>query len=110
MWSLAVISHHNTSLPIDPVSSLFPPCFQDATVRIWDTKLCQCKLVLSSHLQSVTCVKWGGSDLLYTASQDRTLKVWRADDVSNWEVNVLAAFDWLAVLTYGSYEFIHKVS
>lgn len=25
-------------------------------------------------------VKWGGSGLLYTASQDRMIKVWRADD------------------------------
>ena len=56
---------------------------QDGTVRIWDTVLYQCKLVLSGHLQSVTCVKWGGTNLLYTASQDRTVKVWKADDVSN---------------------------
>ena len=51
-------------------------------MRVWDTKLGQCKLVLSGHLQSVTCVKWGGSNLLYTSSHDRTVKVWRADDVS----------------------------
>lgn len=31
-------------------------------------------------MKSVTCVKWGGSDLIYTASQDRTVKVWRAKD------------------------------
>lgn len=28
----------------------------------------------------MTVVKWGGSGLLYTASQDRTVKVWRASD------------------------------
>lgn len=28
----------------------------------------------------MTVVKWGGSGLLYTASQDRTVKVWRAKD------------------------------
>ena len=55
---------------------------QDGTVRVWDTVLCQNKLVVSGHQQSVTCVKWGGTDLLYTASQDRTVKVWRAEDVS----------------------------
>ena len=53
--------------------------FQDATVRIWDTVLSQCTVTISGHLQCVTCVKWGGTDLLYTASQDRTIKVWKSD-------------------------------
>jgi ribosome assembly protein 4 len=35
---------------------------------------------LTSHTMSVTCLRWGGSDLIYTASQDRTIKVWRSDD------------------------------
>ena len=55
---------------------------QDGTVKIWDTVLSQCKLTLGGHLQSVTCVRWGGTNLLYTASQDRTIKVWWPDDVS----------------------------
>lgn len=29
---------------------------------------------------SITCVKWGGCGLIYTASQDTTVRVWRADD------------------------------
>jgi ribosome assembly protein 4 len=29
---------------------------------------------------SVTCLKWGGSGLIYSSSQDRTIKVWRPDD------------------------------
>lgn len=40
-------------------------------------------MVLSGHTHCVTCVKWGGEGLLYTASQDRTIKVWRAKDVSH---------------------------
>lgn len=28
----------------------------------------------------MTVVKWGGNGLIYTASQDRTVKVWRAAD------------------------------
>ncbi|KAJ8312936.1 hypothetical protein KUTeg_010309 [Tegillarca granosa] len=40
----------------------------------------KCKLSLNGHLQSVTCVIWGGTDLLYTSSQDRTVKVWRGED------------------------------
>lgn len=52
---------------------------KDGTVRIWDTVLGQTRLTLSGHVQSVTCVRWGGTGLLYTASQDCTIKVWRAD-------------------------------
>jgi ribosome assembly protein 4 len=40
-----------------------------------------CVRSLSSHAQSVTCIKWGGKDLIYSSSQDRTIKVWRAEDV-----------------------------
>ena len=29
---------------------------------------------------NVTCLKWGGSGLIYSASQDRTIKVWRSKD------------------------------
>lgn len=54
---------------------------KDGDVRIWDTILCQTIRTLSGHTKSVTVVKWGGAGLLYTASQDRTIKVWRASDV-----------------------------
>lgn len=37
-------------------------------------------LTLTQHTKSVTCVKWGGSGLLYTASQDTTIHVYRVDD------------------------------
>lgn len=37
--------------------------------------------VLTNHLQSVTALRWSGEGLLYSASQDRTIKVWRASDV-----------------------------
>jgi len=36
---------------------------------------------LSGHVKSVTCLRWGGSGLIYSGSQDRTIKVWRASDV-----------------------------
>ncbi|KZC15080.1 Notchless protein like protein 1 [Dufourea novaeangliae] len=53
---------------------------KDGDLRIWDTVHCQTVRVLSGHTKSVTCVKWGGSGLIYSASQDRTIKVWRAED------------------------------
>ena len=55
---------------------------KDGTVRIWDTMLFKTTLVLSGHTRCVTCVRWGGEGLIYTSSQDRTIKVWRAKDVS----------------------------
>ncbi|KAL7986901.1 hypothetical protein Chor_005820 [Crotalus horridus] len=50
-------------------------------VRIWDTVAGRCDKILTSHTQSVTCLRWGGDGLLYSSSQDRTIKVWRAQDV-----------------------------
>ena len=35
---------------------------------------------LTSHTMSVKCLKWGGTGLIYSASQDRTIKVWRSSD------------------------------
>ena len=31
---------------------------------------------ISGHTDSVECVRWGGSGLLYTCSRDRTIRVW----------------------------------
>lgn len=53
---------------------------KDNVARIWDTVLCRCLLTLAGHTQTVTCVKWGGAGLIFTSSQDRSVKMWRADD------------------------------
>lgn len=53
---------------------------KDSTIKIWDTTTGRLSKTLSSHTQSVTCVKWGGEGLIYSASQDRTIKVWKAED------------------------------
>ncbi|GFS63013.1 notchless protein homolog 1 [Nephila pilipes] len=53
---------------------------KDCTIRVWDVVTCQALLVLSSHTASVTCIRWGGSGLIYSGSQDRTVKVFRASD------------------------------
>ncbi|XP_071443730.1 notchless protein homolog 1 isoform X2 [Hetaerina americana] len=53
---------------------------KDGDVRVWDAILGTCLLVLSGHVQGATCVRWGGTGLLYSASQDRTIKVWRSND------------------------------
>lgn len=51
---------------------------KDTMTRIWDTKSQTCIKILSGHTASVTKVLWGGEGLLYTCSQDRTVKVWDA--------------------------------
>lgn len=51
---------------------------KDATVRIWNAGSKQTDMVLSGHKDSVTCVKWGGMGYIYTASLDRTIKIWDA--------------------------------
>ncbi|KAG8191136.1 hypothetical protein JTE90_016651 [Oedothorax gibbosus] len=53
---------------------------KDCSVRVWDVVMGTTLHVLSTHTGSVTCVKWGGAGLIYSASQDRTLKVFRAQD------------------------------
>lgn len=53
---------------------------KDCTIRIWDTVLMKCELVLSGHSMSVTCIKWSANGLIYSSSQDRSIKVWRGSD------------------------------
>ncbi|KAF7489069.1 Notchless -like protein 1 [Sarcoptes scabiei] len=52
---------------------------KDGQVIVWDTILQKILFHLNGHTQSVSCVKWGGTKLIYTASHDRTIKVWSAE-------------------------------
>lgn len=56
---------------------------KDCSVKVWDTILRQVLFVLNGHTQTVSSVKWGGIGLIYTASHDRTVKVWKAENVCN---------------------------
>ena len=53
---------------------------KDQCVRIWDTMNSTCLKSLTSHTASVTKTLWGGEGLIYSASQDRTIKVWHAEE------------------------------
>ncbi|KAL8562080.1 hypothetical protein ACOMHN_031851 [Nucella lapillus] len=68
-------------LHLDPECRYLASASADSDVRIWDTFLGKYEVILTSHSDTVHCVKWGGSDLLYSASSDRTIKVWRSDGV-----------------------------
>ncbi|XP_074830395.1 A-kinase anchor protein 10, mitochondrial isoform X1 [Natator depressus] len=67
-------------LHINPESRYLASASKDCSIRIWDTIAGRCDKILTGHTQSVTCVKWGGDGLLFSSSQDRTIKVWRGQD------------------------------
>ncbi|XP_063810080.1 notchless protein homolog 1 isoform X3 [Pseudophryne corroboree] len=67
-------------LHLNPECRYLASASKDCSIRIWDTVMSQCQKILTSHTQSVTAVKWGGDGLLYSSSQDRTIKVWRVTD------------------------------
>ena len=58
---------------------LFASSSKDRTVKIWNAATCRIVASLSAHADSVECVKWGGQGLMYTASRDRTVRVWAVD-------------------------------
>ncbi|KAL3732746.1 hypothetical protein ACJRO7_029400 [Eucalyptus globulus] len=70
-----------TGISWEPVH-LSSPCrrfvgsSKDGDARIWDVTLRRCVICLSGHTLAVSCVKWGGDGVIYTGSQDCTVKVW----------------------------------
>ncbi|KAF8625526.1 hypothetical protein AX17_006838 [Amanita inopinata Kibby_2008] len=83
-----------TSLAWEPIhfnatSPRLASSSKDGTVRVWSTLTRHTEYTVGGHTASVNVVKWGGgginvrgvgkSGVLYTASSDRTVRVWDAD-------------------------------
>lgn len=51
---------------------------KDATVRIWVANTGKTEHVLSGHKGNVSCLRWGGTGLIYTGSHDKTINVWNS--------------------------------
>lgn len=81
------LKHHTkwvTSLCFEPLHLAIGSCrlsssSKDHTIKVWNTSTYQCEATISGHTDSVECVKWGGTGLLYSACRDRTIKVWAVD-------------------------------
>lgn len=52
---------------------------KDGSIRLWVVNTGKTEHVLSGHKSSVSCVKWGGTGLVYSASHDKTVRVWDAE-------------------------------
>lgn len=53
---------------------------KDVSIKIWDANTRRCLLTMSSHSMAVSAVRWGGEDLIYSASRDTVINVWDAQD------------------------------
>lgn len=71
----------------NPVSPRIASSSKDCTVKVWSSQTRRLEYTLGGHTASVNIVKWGGAGtgkagVLYTASSDRTVRVWDADTVT----------------------------
>lgn len=53
---------------------------KDGTARVWNVESGLSEFSMNSHKASVSCVKWGGFGDIYTASHDKSVKVWSSKD------------------------------
>jgi len=62
---------------------------KDGLGKIWNVRTKRCEVTLAGHSDSIESIKWGGEGLIYTASRDRTIKVWNADEGEGKRVGIL---------------------
>ena len=71
---------------VNAVAPRLASASKDGTVCVWNSTTRKLEYTLGGHSASVNCVKWGGGGkggkgVLYTASSDRTVKVWDPNGV-----------------------------
>ncbi|KAH3900734.1 Rsa4p SCDLUD_003739 [Saccharomycodes ludwigii] len=49
---------------------------KDGTLKVWDCTSRTCLYTLSGHTNSVSCVRWSGSNVIYSGSHDKTIRAW----------------------------------
>ncbi|KAF8342883.1 WD-repeat protein [Cantharellus anzutake] len=105
---------------INPTNPRLASSSKDATVRVWNTANRTLHYTLGGHTASVNVVRWGGagqgkSGVLYTASSDRTVRIWDADvgkllfvlkDHAHWVTTLTLNTDF--VLRTGPYDHLAK--
>lgn len=62
---------------------------KDGSARVWDVTRGTADLCLTRHNGSVSCVKWSGDGVIYTASHDKTIMAW--DSKSGTQLKTLTA-------------------
>ncbi|CCA72208.1 related to RSA4-WD-repeat protein required for maturation and efficient intra-nuclear transport or pre-60S ribosomal subunits [Serendipita indica DSM 11827] len=67
---------------INPTNPRLASSSKDGTVRVWSLTNRLTEYTLGGHTASVNVVRWGGgipSGVLYTASSDRTVRIWEPE-------------------------------
>lgn len=55
---------------------------KDGLIRVWSVRTGRFLFSLAGHTDAVEALRWGGSNLIYSASRDRTVRVWSLEDGS----------------------------